>query len=99
MPKRKKNTVRKGHGTMCNICGKNCGRGAALKKHIEGTHGVTYEHYLICFYSNSKNVYADTWNADVKTSSGNKVLIHTLVRRFIGDPGKRGVTKNVRTKK
>ena len=99
MSRRKKHAVRKGHGSMCNICGRNCGRGGALKKHIEGTHNISYEDYLVCFYTEAKNIYADTWDAEVKTSKGNKVLVHTLVRRFVGDPGKRGVTRNVQAKK
>jgi hypothetical protein len=28
---------------MCNICGKNCGKGGALKKHVEGAHEVIYD--------------------------------------------------------
>lgn len=99
MPRRKKHAVRKGHGSMCNICGKNCGRGGALKKHTEGSHNISYDDYLACFYNGAKNIYADTWNDEVKTSKGENVLIHTIVRRFIGYPGKRGVTKNVPQKK
>jgi hypothetical protein len=82
---------------MCNICGLNCGKGGPLKKHIEGAHpGVTYDAYNVCFYG-AKDVVADTWN-DPATSGGTPVLIHTLVRRFVQDPGPRGVTRTVRHK-
>ena len=50
MSKRRKGAVRRGHGAMCNICGRNCGKGGALKKHIESAHGVEYEAYKTCFY-------------------------------------------------
>ena len=45
MPRRKKYAVSKGAGVMCNICGLNCGKGGALKKHVEGAHGAEYDKY------------------------------------------------------
>lgn len=94
MARRKKGAVRPGHGSMCNICGLNCGKGGPLKRHIEGAHpGVTYDVYNMCFYG-AKDIVADTWN-DPATSGGTPVLIHTLVRRFVQDPGPRGVTRTV----
>ena len=99
MPGRKKNAVRKGKGTMCNICGKNCGRGGALKVHIKGAHHVEYEDYKKCFYDELKTLLADSWDASVKTTGGKTVITHVLVRRFIGDPGPRGVTRSARVKR
>ena len=99
MARRKKNTVRKGHGIMCNICGLNCGRGGALKRHIEGVHQIDYETYKKCFYGNVKTILADSWDDNVSTSKGQKVITHILVRRFIGNPGVRGATRTVTVKK
>ncbi len=75
---------------MCNICGLNCGKGGALSTHIKGAHGVSYDDYKKCFYSNVKTMIADTWDSSVSTSNGKKAIIHVLVRRFVGDPGPRG---------
>ncbi len=97
MAARKKNAVRKGHGVMCNICGKNCGKGGALKKHVEGAHApVTYEAYKICFYGEAKNTLADSWDDSISTNSGKTVVTHVLARRFFQDPGPRGATRAVR---
>lgn len=59
MSRRKKGAVAIGRGVMCNICGLNCGKGGALKKHIEGMHSVSYDHYKVCFYSSAKTIIAD----------------------------------------
>ncbi len=99
MPNRKKNAVRKGRGVMCNICGVNCGKGGALKVHVEGAHKVDYDDYKKCFYGDARNILADSWDDSVMTSGGNTVITHVLVRRFIGDPGPRGVTRSARVKK
>ena len=99
MARRKKYSVRKGHGTMCNICGLNCGRGGALKKHVEGTHKIEYEIYKLCFYGSAKTILADAWDDKVSTSSGKKVVTHIFVRRFIGNPGSRGATRTARVQK
>jgi hypothetical protein len=81
---------------MCNICGLNCGKGGALKKHIEGAHSVDYESYKRCFYGKVKTVIADAWDDNVSTHGGDTVVTHVLVRRFIGDPGERGATRSAR---
>lgn len=99
MAARKKGAVRKGHGVMCNICGVNCGKGGALKKHVEGAHDVDYENYKTCFYGDVKTILADSWDDSVKTKNGETVVTHILVRRFIGDPGIRGVTRAARRAK
>ena len=100
MAARPKGAVRIGHGVMCNICGINCGKGGALKAHIEGAHPpVTYETYKICFYGKPKNTLADAWDDSVSTKSGNTVLTHVLVRRFVQEPGPRGATRSVRKQK
>lgn len=102
MPRRKKSAVRKGQGVMCNICGKNCGKGGALKKHVEGSvkgHGVSYDIYKKCFYNEAKTIIADEWNGSVKTSKRRDVITHVLVRRFIGNVGPRGVTRAARVNK
>jgi len=94
MSYRKKGAVRKGRGSMCNICGLNCGKGGALKAHVEGSHGVDYNAYKICFYGDDvKTLIADSWDDSVQTKSGKTVITHVLVRRFIGDPGRRGATR------
>ena len=93
MSKRKKGAVRKNHGATCNICGLNCGKGGALKKHLEEIHKIDYDQYRKCFYNGRKeNLIADTWSSPA-TTKGNKkdVLIHVFVRRFIGKLGLRGV--------
>ena len=99
MATRKKGAVRKGHGVMCNICGVNCGKGGALKRHVEGAHEVDYEGYKICFYGDAKTILADSWDDSVKTKNGDTVITHVLVRRFIGDPGIRGATRTARRAK
>lgn len=96
--KRKKGAVRTGQGVMCNICGLNCGKGGALKKHVEGTHDVDYDAYKKCFYGEAKTVIADAWDDTVTTSSKKTVITHALVRRFIRDPGPRGATRSARPK-
>jgi hypothetical protein len=84
---------------MCNICGVNCGKGGALKKHLEGAHKVDYEVYKKCFYGKTKNVIADGWDDSVSTSSGKTVITHVLVRRFVGEPGPRGATRTAKVSK
>ena len=80
---------------MCNICGLNCGKGGALKRHIEGAHSVGYDQYTKCFYgSEVKTIIANAWDDTVSTSGGQTVITHVLVRRFIGNPGRRGATRS-----
>ena len=100
MVARSKGAVRLGHGVMCNICGRNCGKGGALKTHIEGAHPpVTYEAYKICFYGEPKNILADAWDDSVSTKNGDTVVTHVLARRFVQEPGPRGATRAVRKQK
>lgn len=99
MPRKKKGAVRKGHGVMCNICGLNCGKGGALKKHLKDAHAVEYEIYNKCFYDIAKNIIADSWDDSVSTPDGKTVITHVLVRRFVGTPGHRGVPRAARIKK
>lgn len=99
MERKEKYAVRKGHGIMCNICGFNCGKGGALKKHVEGeAHNVNYDSYKKCFYGEAKTILADSWDDNVFTSKGDTVITHILVRRFIGDTGERGATRTVKPK-
>ena len=95
MARRKKGSVRSGHGAMCNICGRNCGKGGPLKKHVEAAHQVSYDDYNKCFYGNVKTVLAEAWDDQVSTNDGRTVIVHVLVRRFVGDTGHRGATKSV----
>jgi len=46
---------------MCNICGKNCGKGGALKKHVKAM--VTYEDYKLLFLPEKglRRLIADVW--------------------------------------
>lgn len=99
MPRRAKGAVRKGAGVMCNICGLNCGKGGALKTHIQGSHSVSYEDYKKCFYDEVSTIIADAWDDSVSTSRGNTVVMHVLVRRFVGNPGPRGATRSARIQK
>jgi hypothetical protein len=96
MARLKKGAVRPGQGVMCNICGRNCGKGGALKKHVEGAHQVEYQHYKRCFYGDVKTILADGWDDSVSTSDGDTAITHVLVRRFVGDPSPRGVTRAAR---
>jgi hypothetical protein len=96
MARRKKHAVRPGHGVMCNICGLNCGKGGALKRHIEGRHEpVTYEAYKICFYD-ADRVLADAWDDSVSTSKGNTVIVHVFARRFVQHAAAKRVTRSAR---
>ena len=96
MAGKKKGAVRPGQGVMCNVCGLNCGKGGALKKHVEAAHGVDYDAYKKCFYGSAKTILADAWDDSVSTKSGDTVVVHVLARRFIQDPGPRGATRAVR---
>lgn len=96
MAGRKKGSVRTGHGVMCNICGLNCGKGGALKKHVEGRHKpVTYDAYKTCFYGEA-SVLADAWDDSVSTAKGNTVVVHVLARRFVQDAMAKPVTRSAR---
>lgn len=96
MARRKKGAVRTGHGVMCNICGLNCGKGGALKKHVEGRHApVTYDTYKTCFYS-TDGVLADAWDDSVSTVKGRTVIIHVLARRFLQTATAKPVTRSAR---
>ena len=99
MAGRRKGAVRVGQGTMCNICGVNCGRGGAVKKHVELGHSVDYDDYKLCFYKQKVRILADAWDDGGRTKGGKTVLIHTLVRRMTGDPGPRGATRSARVKR
>ncbi|MEW6200591.1 MAG: hypothetical protein AB1546_01335 [bacterium] len=96
MPKRKKGAVRRGRGTMCNICGRNCGKGGALKTHIKGAHDINYGDYKKCFENRRVKKIIDAWDDSIQTSDGNKVITHVLVRRFVRDPSERPPRKTVK---
>lgn len=99
MPQRKKGAVRKGHGSMCNICGRNCGKGGALSRHVLGAHGVSYAAYKACFYPSDSLTIADSWDHSAVAKNGSPIVTHVLVRRLLGDPGKRGVPRAARVVK
>jgi len=65
MARRKRGVVRSGHGVMCNVCGLNCGKGGALKRHVEVAHEVGYDDYKRCFYGKVKTLIADGWDDSV----------------------------------
>lgn len=96
MAGRKKGAVRKGRGAMCNVCGFNCGKGGALKKHVESQHDVDYDSYKLCFYGEVNTLITDSWDDSVSTAKGTPVVIHVLARRFVGSPGARGVPRAAR---
>jgi hypothetical protein len=82
---------------MCNICGLNCGKGGALKKHIETRHKpVTYSAYKTCFYKKDVRVLADAWDDSGSTRKGKTVIIHTVVRRFVQEATAKPVTCSAR---
>lgn len=63
---------------------------------VEAAHPpVTYEAYKPCFYKEAKNILADAWDDKVSTSKGDTVVTHVFARRFVQDPGDRGVTRSV----
>jgi hypothetical protein len=79
---------------MCNICGLNCGKGGALKKHVEEKHGVVYSMYKTCFYGEEvRNLITDSWDDSVLTIDGETAVTHVIVRRFVKNPGNRGVPR------
>jgi hypothetical protein len=97
MARRKKGAVRIGLGSMCNICGLNCGKGGALKKHIEAKHiGVSNDAYKTCFYRSAKTVLADAWDDSVSTKNGKTVVVHILARRFFQSSAAKPVTRSVK---
>lgn len=96
MSRVRKGAVRPGRGVMCNICGLNCGKGGALKRHVEAAHQVEYGQYRRCFYDNVETLITDSWDDSVSTPDGQTVITHVLVRRFVGNPGPRGATGSAR---
>jgi len=88
MPRSRPHTVRKGKGTMCNVCGRNCGRGGPLRKHLEQGHRIAFADYKKCF---GGVILVDEWDDSLSFPNGQKVITHTLVRRFPGDPSWRKV--------
>jgi HTH-type transcriptional regulator/antitoxin MqsA len=74
--------VRKGRGMMCNICGLNCGKSGALRKHVEAAHGLPYERYKDSFYGQG-DVVTNAWNRQVDTDNVDAATYtHILVRIF-----------------
>jgi hypothetical protein len=92
--RRKKGQVRKGHGTMCNVCGMNCGRGGGLAKHMNAAHQLTYVQYKESYYGHGE-VLTNSWNEQVATNNDDEATYtHTLVRVFTRPRSKRGVPKS-----
>jgi hypothetical protein len=79
---------------MCSVCGLNCGKGGALKRHIEAAHSIAYDTYKLLFYGDEKTVVVNSWDDSVNTDDGRTVVTHVLVRRFVRDPGARGVPRS-----
>jgi len=76
MGRRKKGAVRPGHGARCLICGRECGKGGALKTHVEGSHHVRYnDAYKRCF--NGADFVLNEWKAD----GTGEFLVHTRVMK------------------
>ena len=74
MGRRKKGAVRRGHGARCLICGRECGKGGALRTHVEGAHNVSYHGgYKRCFYAGDFEV--NEW----KLNRTGDLLVHTRV--------------------
>jgi hypothetical protein len=97
MPQKNPGKARAGLGIMCNIRGKNCGKGGGLKMSLDKKHGVDDDVYKKCFYSGAKRTLAEAWDDSVSRSSGKPVLRHVLARRFARDPGARGATGSARS--
>lgn len=74
MARRKKGAVRKGHGARCLICGRECGKGGALRTHVEGAHHVNYrDGYKRCFFGGE--IIFNEWQA----GKNREFLVHTRV--------------------
>jgi hypothetical protein len=92
--KRKKGEVRTGHGTMCNVCGLNCGKGGALRSHLQAAHNLTYEQYKESYYRHGQ-VINNSWKETVAIDNeGLATYTHTLVRNFTRQRSKRGAPKS-----
>lgn len=77
MSRRRKGAVRKGHGARCLICGKECGKGGSLRRHVEGAHHVDYSAgYKRCFKGGDATI--DDAHAD-RTGD---LFIHVRVLRI-----------------
>lgn len=92
MARKRKGAVGVGKGTMCNICGLNCGKGGALSKHLQSVHYIDYKAYKTCFQG-SGTVLLDKWTKTEGRIKKIPVLIHVLVRRVVNNPGERGVAR------
>ncbi len=87
-PQRRKAPFQVIPGPTCNICGKPCGKVAALKKHVETSHGVPLAHYLICFYGSAKTLIADWWEDSPRAPTDkDRLVTHVFVRRFSSSGG------------
>jgi hypothetical protein len=72
MPRKKKYAVRKGHGAICLICGREAGKGWSLSNHVLQTHHVDYANgYKRSFFGG--DVVVNEWKHD-KTGD---YLVHT----------------------
>ncbi len=74
--------AKSGNPARCNICGLVCGRGGALKKHVEGAHKVPYDKYSLCFARGS-TTSVDVWEKSTLPNHASSVT-HVWVRRFDG---------------
>lgn len=92
MAGKRKGAVGMGKGSMCNICGLNCGKGGPLSKHVKAVHRIEYEDYKTCFEGDGTTL-VDKWIDTGGRNKGTPVLIHVLVRRVVNDPGERGVAR------
>ena len=88
----KKFAVRPGKGSMCFFCGKDCGRGGGLKRHVESKHFITYDGYVRLFKEGKEQgkakVKVDKWIFD-KLKNGKVRVEHIFIRHFTRDPVER----------
>jgi len=54
--RKKRKPTKTNNGARCAICGKQCGRGGALKMHVETQHPISYEHYREMFVVGHRDI-------------------------------------------
>jgi len=91
--RRKKGAVRPGHGARCLICGKDCGKGGGLKKHVGLIHNVDYEiGYKRCFNG------GDIILKDVILDKTGEFLVQTRVLKVPTDKAKKKIKRYRKTR-
>jgi hypothetical protein len=78
MPRSKKYAQRSAKG--CRLCGDpEIGRG--IQNHVKETHSMKYEDYCRCFEKSGKLILDQLLDIG-KTTTGKRIIMHFLVKRF-----------------